>query len=450
MHKLWIIIQREFAVKVKKKSFIILTILMPFLIAGLIFVPAFLAQMNSTRPNRVGIIDQQHLLPDTLMRDTAQISFVRLYTGQGATLSKSHLKHFISKNLSDDALTTYDAIMVVSDSITSANSVTLYSTSEVPQEVETYVDKRLTEALRDHKLRNYHVKDINRLIEDANAEYTVRTVRLDNAGNETMSSAEIAGFIGMILSLFIYMFILSYGGMVMSSVVEEKANRIVEVMVSSIKPWQLMAGKMIGTALVGLFQFLIWGLMITSLFMIATGLLGISQSPATAMPSGMDAGQIQSIVGQDSGLEFLQVLQGMPIAEIIVLFVLYFIGGYLLFASIFSAIGASVNEQEDTQQFMMPVILIFIFALYAGMFSMQNPDGPLAIWCSYIPFTSPIVMMVRIPFQIPLWQIALSLLILYGSAIAILLLSSKIYRVGILMYGKKPTFRDMIRWLRFK
>jgi ABC-2 type transport system permease protein len=265
-----------------------------------------------------------------------------------------------------------------------------------------------------------------------------------------MSSAEIAGFIGMILSLFIYMFILSYGGMVMSSVVEEKANRIVEVMVSSIKPWQLMAGKMIGTALVGLFQFLIWGLMITSLFMIATGLLGISQSPATAMPSGMDAGQIQSIVGQDSGLEFLQVLQGMPIAEIIVLFVLYFIGGYLLFASIFSAIGASVNEQEDTQQFMMPVILIFIFALYAGMFSMQNPDGPLAIWCSYIPFTSPIVMMVRIPFQIPLWQIALSLLILYGSAIAILLLSSKIYRVGILMYGKKPTFRDMIRWLRFK
>lgn len=450
MHKLWIIIQREFAVKVKKKSFIILTILMPFLVAGLIFVPAFLAQMNSTRSSRVGIIDQQHLLPDTLMRDTALISFDRLYTGPGKDLTKSRLNHLISKNLSDDALTTYDAVMVVSDSITSANAVTLYSTSEVPQEVERYVDKRLTEALRDHKLRTYHVKDINRLIEDANAEYSVRTVRLDKAGNETMSSAEIAGFVGMVLSLFIYMFILSYGGMVMSSVVEEKANRIVEVMVSSVKPWQLMAGKMIGTALVGLCQFLVWGLMIASLFMIATGLLGISQAPATPMPSGIDAGQIESMVGQDGGLELLQVLQGMPIAEIVILFVLYFIGGYLLFASIFAAIGASVNEQEDTQQFMMPVVLIFIFALYAGMFSMQNPDGPLAIWCSYIPFTSPVVMMVRIPFQIPLWQIALSLLILYGTAIAILLLSSKIYRVGILMYGKKPTFRDMVRWLRFK
>lgn len=206
-----------------------------------------------------------------------------------------------------------------------------------------------------------------------------------------------------------------------------------------------MIGKITGVALVGLFQFVIWILMLTSIVAIAGSVFGVASTGAMPMVGGMS-----SEIPQVAGLEWLHIIQGMNFAEIIVLFILYFIGGYLLFASIFAAIGASINEQQDAQQFMMPIVLIFVFALYAGMFSIQNPSGPLALWCSFIPFTSPVVMMVRVPFDLPLWQIILSLVLLYGTSALIIWFSSKIYRVGILMYGKKPTFRDMMKWLNYK
>lgn len=442
MKKLWIIIQREFAVKVKKKSFIILTILMPFLIAALIFVPALLSQLNSDKQSRVAVIDQKHILPDTLLQNSESLVFQTLQV-------KGNPDKLIRTCLDEEAPVTYDAVVVVNDSLQKTGAVTIYSTTEVPHEVESYVNERLTDRLRMWRLSAYHIDNVAQLSRDVNTKFNAQTIRLDKDGKETMSSAEIAGIVGLVLSLFIYMFILSYGGMVMSSVVEEKANRIVEVMVSSVKPWQLMAGKIIGTALVGLFQFLIWGLMVMGIFLIAGSVFGLSGSDAAMAQSGLNAAQMQAMT-QSEGLGLLQILQGMPLAEILVLFVLYFIGGYLLFAAFFAAIGASVNEQQDTQQFMMPIVLIFVFALYAGMFSMENPDGPLALWCSFIPFTSPVVMMVRIPFQIPFWQIALSLLLLYGTAAAIVWVSAKIYRVGILMYGKKPTFGEMLKWLKFK
>lgn len=442
MNKLWIIIQREFAVKVKKKSFIILTIVMPFLIAALIFVPALLAQMSGDRENRVALIDSRHLLPDTLLRSNGKLIFDNIK-------AKGRTDDLIRTCLDEDAPVNYDAVVVVNDSLQRPGAVTIYSTTEVPHEVEEYVNDRLTDCLRLWRLSAYHIDNVAKLSQDVNTRFAAQTIRLDKEGKETLSSAEIAGMVGLVLSLFIYMFILSYGGMVMSSVVEEKANRIVEVMVSSVKPWQLMAGKIIGTALVGLFQFVVWGLMIAGLFLLASAVFGLSSGDAAATQGGLSAEQMQALA-QSDGSELLQILQGLPIAEILLLFVLYFIGGYLLFAAFFAAIGASVNEQQDTQQFMMPIVLIFVFALYAGMFSMQNPDGPLAMWCSFIPFTSPVVMMVRIPFQIPLWQIVVSLVLLYGTAAAIVWFSAKIYRVGILMYGKKPTFGEMMKWLRFK
>lgn len=445
MNKLWIVAQREFAVKVKKKSFIIMTILMPFLIAALIFVPAMLGSMSSNKQNRVAIVDPKGLLPDTLLKSSAELTFQKM-EAKGAT------DKFINTCLDKDAPVSYDAVVLVSNSLTGKSPITIYSSSEVPKSVEDYIDDRMTEFLRTQKLKEYRIDNIQELLNDANTEFKAKTIRLDEEGKETMSSSEIASMVGLVLSLFIYTFILSYGGMVMSSVVEEKANRIVEVMVSSVKPWQLMAGKIIGTAFVGLFQFLIWGLMVTGLVTVAGLFFGLSTGDAAMsaqMPAGMDMMQAQTLT-EDSGMQILQILQGMPIAEILIVFVLYFIGGYLLFAALFTAIGASVNEQQDTQQFMMPIILIFVFALYAGMFSMENPDGPLAMWCSFIPFTSPVVMMVRIPFQTPLWQIALSLILLYGTAAAVVWLSAKIYRIGILMYGKKPTFKEMIKWINYK
>lgn len=223
-----------------------------------------------------------------------------------------------------------------------------------------------------------------------------------------------------------------YGTMVMNGVVEEKSNRIVEVMISSVKPFDLMMGKIIGIGLVGITQLLIWIVLIG----------GVLASAGTLFPqSGMeDAGSPLDV----------NLLLSVNWIEIVICFLLFFIGGYLIYASIFSIIGAAVDNAQDTQQFVLPVTLIFVFALYAGIYSIQNPDGPLAFWCSLIPLTSPIVMMVRIPFGVPIWQVLLSIAILYISIVLVVKFAAKIYRVGILMYGKKPNIKEVIKWFSYK
>lgn len=434
MNKTWIIIQREFAVRVKKKAFILLTILMPFLITAVVFVPALLGQLNDKRHSKVAVIDVTGKYADAL-HDTDKITFDRKEAG---ATQRDRIKFLL-----EDGDKPYDAVVDICSPLDHTGAVTIYSTSEVPHEVEDYINTRLTERLRKDKLSAYHIADVEQLVKDAGLTFKARTVKWDKDGNTTVSSSMIAGMVGLVLSLFIYTFILSYGSMVMQGVMEEKTNRIVEIMVSSVKPCQLMLGKIAGIALVGLSQFLIWLLMLVSIFSIVGAVFGLSMSgdmPAT-MPQGMPT---------TDEMELLMVLQGMNHVQIVALFILYFIGGYLLFASVFAAIGASINEQQDSQQFMMPIIIIFVFALYAGMFSMENPDGPLALWCSFIPFTSPVVMMVRIPFDIPLWQVTLSLLLLYGTSALIIWLSARIYRVGILMYGKKPDIKEMIKWITYK
>ena len=429
MNKTWIIIQREFAVRVKKKAFILLTILMPFMIAAVVLVPALLGQLNDKKHSKVAVIDATGIYADAL-HNTDKITFDRKEAG---STQKNRIK-----SLLEDGEKPYDAVVDICSPLDKAGAVTVYSTSEVPHEVEEYINSQLTERLRRDKLRAYHIADIEQLQKDAGVKFKARTVRWDKDGNTTVSSSMIAGMIGLVLSLFIYTFILSYGSMVMQGVMEEKTNRIVEIMVSSVKPYQLMFGKIAGIALVGLSQFLIWMLMLMSIFSIVGAAFGLSMS------GGMPSAVPQSMPATDE-MELLMVLQGMDFTQIVVLFILYFIGGYLLFASVFAAIGASINEQQDSQQFMMPIIIIFVFALYAGMFSIENPDGPLALWCSFIPFTSPVVMMVRIPFGIPLWQVILSLLLLYGTSALIIWLSARIYRVGILMYGKKPDIKEMLK-----
>ena len=432
MNKTWIIIQREFAVK--KKAFILLTILMPFMIAAVVLVPALLGQLNDKKHSKVAVIDATGIYADAL-HNTDKITFDRKEAG---STQKNRIK-----SLLEDGEKPYDAVVDICSPLDKAGAVTVYSTSEVPHEVEEYINSQLTERLRRDKLRAYHIADIEQLQKDAGVKFKARTVRWDKDGNTTVSSSMIAGMIGLVLSLFIYTFILSYGSMVMQGVMEEKTNRIVEIMVSSVKPYQLMFGKIAGIALVGLSQFLIWMLMLMSIFSIVGAAFGLSMS------GGMPSAVPQSMPATDE-MELLMVLQGMDFTQIVVLFILYFIGGYLLFASVFAAIGASINEQQDSQQFMMPIIIIFVFALYAGMFSIENPDGPLALWCSFIPFTSPVVMMVRIPFGIPLWQVILSLLLLYGTSALIIWLSARIYRVGILMYGKKPDIKEMLKWITYK
>jgi ABC-2 type transport system permease protein len=253
----------------------------------------------------------------------------------------------------------------------------------------------------------------------------------------------------MISAFMIYMFIVIYGAQVMSGVVQEKTSRIVEVIISSVKPFELMMGKIIGIAMVGLTQFFLWVLLTVVISTVAGSFIG-GKVDVDALQQANSMGMQATPAASPSQVqELVAMLNGFDFAQIVVLFVLYFLGGYLLYASLFAAVGSAVDSETDTQQFSLPLTLPIIFAIYAAIYSAQNPDGPLALWCSMIPFTSPIVMMVRLPFGVPAWQIVLSLLILVMSFIGTTWMAGKIYRTGILMYGKKVTWKEMWKWVKY-
>lgn len=254
----------------------------------------------------------------------------------------------------------------------------------------------------------------------------------------------------MVATLLIYMFIFIYGSMVMNGVVEEKSNRIVEIIVSSVKPFQLMMGKIVGIALVGLTQVALWVILVSVLSGVLGASIGLSDPTAilesqTAMMATSPAANMDSEM-----MAGLQLLQSFNWGQIILWFVLFFLGGYLLYASIFAAIGGAIDNNDDAQQFTLPVTIPVIFALYIGIYGAMNPDGPMVLWCSFIPFFSPIVMMVRLPFGVPGWQLALSFGLLVLTFLLIVKIAAKIYRTGILMYGKKVTYKDLWKWLKYK
>jgi ABC-2 type transport system permease protein len=304
---------------------------------------------------------------------------------------------------------------------------------------EKVTEQRLDELTQSSNVDSEAIGQVRSIIEDKSG-ITLRTLRMGDDGSVKESSTEIASIIGMVFTILIYMFILLYGNMVMQAVLEEKKSRVVEVMVSSVKPVNLLIGKIVGIGLVGLTQLAIWVIMTTVLF---AGVSFFIANPeqAAAMSSGMDDFNTEAIMNSVMSINWL---------ELIVYFVLYFIGGYILYASIFAMFASAVDSEEDTSQYLTPVTLLIMFAFFAGFYSVSNPDGPLAFWTSLIPFTSPIVMMVRIPFGIPFWEILSSLVLLYGTFILISIFAGKIYRVGILMYGKKPSFKEMMKWVTYK
>ena len=317
------------------------------------------------------------------------------------------------------------------------------------------IEDVLTTQLRKEKLKAYNIPQLDNIIDDVQQEFSVTTVKWGKDGEETFSSSDLAIGAGFVFTMLIYIFVLTYGGMVMQSVMEEKTNRIMEIMVSSVKPFQLMMGKIIGVALVGFTQLLVWGIMVSLIITAVGWIFGIDTGTGTLPGTDMSAiagadPQALAQAASGSNSEMFTALMNLPLLELAVMFLFYFIGGYLLFASFFAAVGASVNAQEDSSQFTLPVMLFLMFGLYAAMGSLENTDGPLAFWTSIFPLTSPIVMMVRIPFGVPLWQEALSLAVLYATAVATVWLAAKIYRVGILMYGKKPTLKEMLKWVRYK
>ena len=342
MSKIWIIIQREFMTRVKKKSFILLTILMPFIFAALIMVPLMLATIQGDEQKTVMVVDKTGRYVGSL-KSTANYAFVP---------TADNKDEFYTEDSEVEAV-----VQITADLAKNPKAVTIYSPREVKAELLSYVETCLGEQVRREKLSAYNIPELETIIADIQTDFHVATVKRNAEGDETSSNTYIAMTAGFIFTFLIYMFVMSYGGMVMQSVMEEKTNRIVELMVSSVKPFQLMMGKIIGVGLVGFVQLAIWGVMLSIILVVCGSVFGLSTAPAVPAVAGADA-QMAAVALQAGGgeaAEIMSALMGLPYAELGIMFVLYFVGGYLLYASFFAAVGASINAQEDSSQFIMQI-----------------------------------------------------------------------------------------------
>jgi ABC-2 type transport system permease protein len=433
MNNINLIIQREYSTRVRKKSFILMTLLTPFLMVGLVFVPLWLSSIKDGNVRNIAVIDQTGI-------------YAPLFTS--TDLYKFQTKEQAPPLGSD----IFAVLEITGDLSENPQAISLTSERQAPQDLQSIIRRTLNEKVTQQRLDAIiYSEDISteavaqvRSILDSGSNIALRTLRQGSDGNVQESSTALAAGIGMVFTILIYTFLLMYGVQVMQAVLEEKKSRIVEVMVSSVKPVKLLIGKIIGIGLVGFTQLFIWGILITVLWSILFLFIAMPAMPAQEMPiTPVEIGGFNMEGILSAALVFNWL-------EIIVYFALFFTGGYILYASIFAMFAAAVDSDEDASQFMMPVMIIIMFATYAGFYSIGNPDGPLAFWASLIPFASPIVMMIRIPFGIPLWEKLLSLTLLYGTFLLMSTVAAKIYRVGILMYGKKPTLKEMVKWLRYK
>ena len=333
------------------------------------------------------------------------------------------------------------AVIIIPRDVDSTGVVNIYSEGTITPAMVTTIRNTLTDTIESAHLAAMGIPNLQQMVDKAHVNVDVRSIKWSETG-EQESSTDAAMGLGFLLSFITYMFVLMYGAMIMNSVIEEKTNRIVEVVVSSCRPFQLMLGKIIGVGLVGLTQMPIWIVLLTIIGTVAGSAFGLGSTaavPSEAMAATQDMGFIESLTRQALSINYV---------PIIVNFVLYFIGGYLLYSSLFAGLGSAVDQASDSSQFTTPVILIMLIAFYAGIACMENPSGPMAVWCSMIPFTSPVVMMIRLPFGVPTWQLVLSIALLFGTALAITWLAARIYRRGILHYGQKASFKDLFKWMK--
>ncbi|MCE5332833.1 MAG: ABC transporter permease [Bacteroidales bacterium] len=437
MSKIGLIIKREYSTRVMKKSFILLTFLTPILFAAMFALIIYLGGIKDDKVKKIVVVDKTQLYKNVLKDNES-------YIFQFTDASVDELKKQKQK---DDG--EYTALLYISNDLrVDSTAATIYSDEQVNLELKTYVSGLLNNYIEEQKLASYNIPNLKTMVESSKTDIDLKTIKWGEDGEEKEASAELAMIIGMITAFIIYMFILIYGAQVMSGVVQEKSNRIVEVMISSVKPFELMMGKIIGIAMVGLTQFLLWVVLTVAIMVGVSSTFG-NDVDMSSVQKVQEMGQVgaQTMPAEIQG--FITALNGVDYVQLIVMFVIYFIGGYLLYASLFAAVGSAVDNETDTNQFSTPLMIPIMFAIYAGIFTAENPDGPLAFWCSMIPFTSPIVMMVRLPFDVPAWEIALSIGILVLSFIGSTWVAGKIYRTGILMYGKKVTWKELWKWLKY-
>jgi len=451
MNRIPIIIAREYLIRVRKKSFIIMSILGPVLFAAMMIIPAWLSQLKETDVKKIAIVDSSHVFYKVIP-ETEFLKFDYL-----ENISIDVLKRNF-KNLG------YYGILYISPIATyDPNSVILYSDKQPSLDTKMHINKYLEEYIRDQKLKTYNIKNLDEILKGVKTTINVRTIKISEEGEEKESSTGIMMAVGYICGILMYMFLIFCGTMVMRGVVEEKTSRIVEVIISSVKPFQLMFGKIVGIAMVGLTQLMIW---IVSTFILVSvaqavffpqfRLTPTEQVTTQDIMSATPADGSQNVQSNAQSEEMNQLrdalgtLKNINFAVIILTFLFYFMGGYLLYASLFAAVGAAVDSETDTQQFVFPILLPLILGIIVLFSITNNPDSPISFWFSIIPFTSPIVMMARIPFGVPWPEFFLSAGLLVAFFIGATWLAGKIYRTGILMYGKKPTLKEMLRWITYK
>ncbi|MDR2885892.1 MAG: ABC transporter permease [Rikenellaceae bacterium] len=438
MGKIGIIIGREFNTRVRKKSFIITTLLTPLLMVGLVVVPAQLATMKSDKDKVVLVVDRSGVIADSLEnRDH--------FIFRPQTASYEELRGQKDREA-------FGILVIGADIMDNPKNAQLYTYASSTIDTERDIARQIANVVEKRKLLAYDIENLPQIMEQVKTTVTLTTTRISEDGTERESSSVVAMISAYLFGFLIYMFVFMYGAMVMQGVIEEKSSKVMEIMVSSVRPYELMMGKIVGIAAVAITQFFIWMVLIFALGTFAMQFFADDIAANAQAMQEMAGGMAGGMGGMDP--EMMSMLRNITdlsfLGKIFGGFVIYFIGGYLLYAAMFAAIGSAVDNAEDTQQLQLPISIPLVLAIVVLVAVLKDPDGSLAFWFSMIPFTSPVIMMARIPYGVPFWELALSVAILYASFIGMVWLAGKVYRVGVFMYGKKPTWGELYKWMRYK
>ena len=434
MNHLQLIIKREYLNKVRNKSFIIMTFLSPLIMVLIFTLVAYLSQLNNEAVTTINILDESGLFTNSF-KDSESVNYTTL---ENISINEAKL----ATETSEAYGLLYIPKAPVLDNL--SESITFYSEGSPSISMMRSIENKIEGRVNVLKLEESGIdaKQIEEL--RINIDAKIETFK----GKKTSKlGAGLKLIFGGIAGYLLFMFIIIYGNMIMRSVIEEKTSRIIEIIISSVKPIKLLLGKIFGTTLAGVTQFAVWIVIIMFLSTAISSIFGIDPSAIQSQP--------QEILGETSNSQqiikdVLVEINNLPISNLIIMFIFFFIGGYLLYSSLYAAIGAAVDNETDTQQFMLPILMPLILGMYVGFFTViDNPHGTVSQVFSYIPLTSPVVMLMRIPFGVPLWQQILSLVILFATFMGTVWFASKIYRVGILMYGKKASYREIIKWLKY-
>ena len=436
MNKIGIIITREFNERVRKKSFIITTILMPLLMIGLMVAPSLMMLFAKGEQKSLVVIDQSGIIAPQLEGDE-EITF----TPMDVTLEEARADSNI-----------FGVLWIGSDVVDNPSNVKLYTNSSSSMSLESNLASQMEKIIERERLKRYDIENLEQIMQDVKVKVSFTTFRNDlseEGEDEEATSSAIAYLLGLVLGMMLYMFLIIYGSMVMTSVIEEKGSRVLDVLVSSVSPFQLMMGKILGVASVAVTQIAIWGVLVCGIG--AVVLPALMPEDVMQTVEAVQMGQMTSVEADIDADLLSAVSLATDVGGLIMMFVwllLFLVGGFLFYSAMFAAVGSAVDSIQDANQLQTPITVPIILALILAMSVFNDPNSTLAFWGSIIPFTSPVVMMARVPFGIPTWQIILSLVLLYASVVAMAWAAGKIYRVGIFMHGKKPSFKELLSWIR--